>query len=66
MGKVNFLSIGAALIVFASVATVLRFGNLPIGIGELAVMLLFLWALRYRGALHYLKHPIMQIGRAHV
>ncbi|OPK07602.1 hypothetical protein [Pseudomonas sp. VI4.1] len=59
MGKVNFLSIGAALIVFASVATVLRFGNLPIGIGELAVMLLFLWALRYRGALHYLKHPIM-------
>lgn len=59
MGKVNFLSIGAALIVFASVATVLRFGNLPIGIGELAVMLLFLWALRYRSALHYLKHPIM-------
>ncbi|MDQ0121492.1 hypothetical protein J2W17_000429 [Pseudomonas lini] len=59
MGKVNFLSIGAALIVFASVATVLRFGNLPIGIGELAVMLLFLWALRYRGALRYLTHPIM-------
>lgn len=59
MGKVNFLSIGAALIVFASVATVLRFGNLPIGIGELAVILLFLWALRYRGALRYLTHPIM-------
>jgi hypothetical protein len=59
MRKVNYISISAALIVFASVATVLRFGNLPIGIGELAVILLFLWALRYRNALHQLTHPIM-------
>lgn len=59
MRKINYISIGAALIVFASVATVLRFGNLPIGIGELAVILLFLWALRYRHALRYLTHPIM-------
>ncbi|NBA97275.1 O-antigen ligase [Pseudomonas sp. R5(2019)] len=59
MRKVNYISIGAALIVFASVATALRFGKLPIGIGELAVILLFLWALRYRQALGYLTHPIM-------
>lgn len=59
MRKVNFISIGAALVVFASVATALRFGKLPLGIGELAVMLLFLWSLRYKQALRYLTHPIM-------
>ncbi|UCP09947.1 MULTISPECIES: O-antigen ligase family protein [unclassified Pseudomonas] len=59
MRKVNFISIGAALVVFASVATALRFGKLPLGIGELAVMFLFLWALRYKQALRYLTHPIM-------
>jgi hypothetical protein len=59
MHKVNYISIGAALIVFASVATALRFGQLPLGIGELVVIPLFLWALRYRHALRYLTHPIM-------
>lgn len=59
MRKINYISIGAALIVFASVATALRFGKLPLGIGELAVIPLFLWALRYRHALRYLTHPIM-------
>lgn len=59
MSKVNYVSTGAALIVFASVATALRFGSLPIGIGEIAVMLVFFWALRYRQALRYLKHPVM-------
>lgn len=59
MSKVNYVSVGAALIIFASVATALRFGNLPIGIGEIAIMLVFFWALRYRRALSYLKHPVM-------
>ncbi|WP_343599015.1 O-antigen ligase family protein [Pseudomonas sp.] len=59
MSKVNSIAIGAALVVFASVATELRFGSMPIGIGEVMVMLLFLWALRYRQAIRYLKHPVM-------
>lgn len=59
MRKINYVSIGAALVVFASVATALRFGKLPLGIGELAGILLFLWALRYKHALRYLTHPIM-------
>ena len=59
MRKINYTSIGAALIVFASVATALRFGKLPFGIGELVVIPLFLWALRYKHALRYLTHPIM-------
>lgn len=59
MLKLNFIPIGAALVVFASVATALRFGKLPFGIGELAVILLFLWSLRYKQALRYLTHPIM-------
>lgn len=53
------LALGAALVAFASVATALRFGNLPVGIGEFVVVLLTLWALRYKHALRYLTHPIM-------
>lgn len=59
MLKLNLISVGAALIVFASVATALRFANLPFGVGEIAVALLFLWSLRYKQALQYLTHPIM-------
>ncbi|MEN4829545.1 O-antigen ligase family protein [Pseudomonas sp. P39-UII1] len=59
MSKMNFVVIGAALIVFASVATALRFGSMPIGIGEVAVILAFIWALRYRKAMLYIQHPIM-------
>ncbi|CAD5202327.1 O-antigen ligase family protein [Pseudomonas sp. FEN] len=59
MRRVNYISIGAALIAFASVATAPRFGKLPIGIGELAVIPLFLWTLCYRHAVRYLTHPIM-------
>lgn len=58
MLKLNFIPIGATLVVFASVATALRFGNLPFGVSEIAVALLFLWSLRYKQALHYLTHPI--------
>jgi len=59
MRTLNYISIGAALVVFASVATALRFADLPVGLGELVVVLLTLWALRYKHALRYLKHPIM-------
>ncbi|WMI98301.1 hypothetical protein RBU55_22480 [Pseudomonas chlororaphis subsp. aurantiaca] len=59
MRKLNYISIGAAITVFASVATALRFGNLPIGLGEFIVILLLLWALRYKHALRYITHPIM-------
>lgn len=59
MSKTNYISIGAALIVFASVATALRFDNMPLGIGEVTFILVFFWALRYRQPLRYLKHPIM-------
>jgi len=59
MRKVNLISIGAALVVFASVATALRFGSLPLGIGEFAVILVFMWALFYRQSLRQLTHPIM-------
>lgn len=59
MRKVNYISSGAALLAFASVATALRFGHLPIGVGELAVVLLFFVALRYWNALQYVRHPII-------
>jgi hypothetical protein len=59
MRTVNYISIGAALVVFASVATALRFGSLPIGLGELIVILLTLWSLLYRHALRYMMHPVM-------
>lgn len=59
MLKLNLISIGAALVVFASVATALRFSSLPLGVGEIAVALLFLWSLYYKQPLRYLTHPIM-------
>ncbi|MGY2186547.1 O-Antigen ligase [compost metagenome] len=59
MHKANYVSIGAALVVFASVTTALRFGHLPLGIGELAGIVLILWSLRYKHALRYLTHPVM-------
>ncbi|MBN2991567.1 O-antigen ligase family protein [Pseudomonas cedrina subsp. fulgida] len=59
MLKLNFIPIGAALVVFGSVATALRFGDLPFGVSEVAVALLFLWSLRYHQALHHLTHPII-------
>ncbi len=59
MRKTIYIPICAALVVFASVATALRFSNLPIGLGEVIVILLSLWALRYKHALRYVTHPIM-------
>ena len=59
MRKENYLSVGAALVVFASVATALRFGSLPLGVGELMGIILICWALRFKHTQRYLAHPIM-------
>jgi len=55
----NIFSMAAALVAFASIATALRFGELPLGIGELSVVALLAFAIFRKGAIRYLRHPIM-------
>ncbi|MCL2713248.1 MAG: O-antigen ligase family protein [Alphaproteobacteria bacterium] len=59
MKGINYVAVAAGLFAFASVATALRFGDLPVGVGELCGIVLILVALLRWRALGYVTHPIL-------
>lgn len=59
MHKSSVVPVIAALVAFLSVSTMLRFPGLPVGLGEVIVVLAACVFLRRGNFLHNLKHPLM-------